>query len=140
MARMCKNAGIKGYKTNHSLRVTTVTRLFQAGIDEQLIMERTGHRSTDGIRVYKRTSSEQQEQISDTLLRSKKPKEDMSPNGVIAPSTSVPSTATNTTSASGSVESTCVMHSQSQQKMAENLQHMFNLTNCSGVCINVKIQ
>ena len=99
---------------NHSVIVTRATCLFQAGIDEQLIMERTGHRSTDGIRVYKHTNSEQQEQISDILLHSKKPKEDTSPNGVIVPSTSTPFTATNTTSASGSVESTYVMHSQSQ--------------------------
>ena len=43
-------------------------------------MERTGHHSTDGIGVYKRTNSEQQEQISDILLRSKKfkPKADTS--------------------------------------------------------------
>ena len=36
-----KSAGIEGYKTNHSLRVMIATRLFQAGIDKQLIMERT---------------------------------------------------------------------------------------------------
>ena len=45
VARMCKSAGITGYKTNHSLRATAATRLYQAGIDEQLIMEKTGHRS-----------------------------------------------------------------------------------------------
>ena len=41
--------GIKGYKTNHSLKATA-TRLYSAGIDEQLVMERTGHRSIEGIR------------------------------------------------------------------------------------------
>lgn len=46
---MCNAAGISGYKTNHSLRATTATRLYQAGVDEQLIMERTGHRSLDGV-------------------------------------------------------------------------------------------
>ena len=51
--RLCEKAGIVGYKTNHSLRVTTATRLFQNGTDEQLFMERTGHRSTDGVRAYK---------------------------------------------------------------------------------------
>ena len=40
---MCKAAGISGYKTNHSLRATTATQLHQAGVDEQLIMECTGH-------------------------------------------------------------------------------------------------
>ena len=56
VSRLCKTAGIPRFKTNHSLRVTTATRLFQSGIDEQLIMDRTGHRSIDGIRRYKRVS------------------------------------------------------------------------------------
>ena len=68
VARMCKNAGIEGIKTNHSLRVTTPTHLFHAGIDEQLIMEHTGHHSTDGIRAYKCTSTEQQENLSDIVM------------------------------------------------------------------------
>ena len=34
---MCSAAGIKGHKTNHSLRATAATRLFHAGTDEQLI-------------------------------------------------------------------------------------------------------
>ena len=55
-----------------------MTCLFQPGVDKQLIMERAGHRSTDGIRTYKRTSAEQQEAISDILSRSKKLKEDTS--------------------------------------------------------------
>ena len=62
---MCKTAGISGYKTNDSLRATSATRLYQAGVDEQLIMERTGHRSLDGVRSYKRTSDEQRVVLSD---------------------------------------------------------------------------
>ena len=45
--RICENAQIPGYRTDHSLRVTSATRLFQKGVDEQLIMCRTGHRSID---------------------------------------------------------------------------------------------
>ena len=71
VSRHCKSAGIEGYKTNHSLRVTTATRLFLAGVDEQLIMERTDHHRTDGIRTYKR-SSVQQEKF-DILSLSKNP-------------------------------------------------------------------
>ena len=73
---MCKAAGISGYKTNHSLRATTATRLYQAGVEEQL--ERTGHRSLDGVRSYKRTSDEQRVALSDilniTVPDTKKPK------------------------------------------------------------------
>ena len=67
VARLCKNAGIPGYRTNHSLRATTATRLYQAGVDEQLVMERTGHQSLEGVRSYKRTSTDQQETMSDIL-------------------------------------------------------------------------
>ena len=42
---MC-NAGISGFKTNHSLRAT---RLYQSGVGEQLVTERTGHRSIDDV-------------------------------------------------------------------------------------------
>ena len=41
-----KSAGITGYFTNHSLRATSATQLFEAQIDEQLIMQKTGHSST----------------------------------------------------------------------------------------------
>ena len=61
---MCKQAGISGYKTNHSLRVTTATRFYQASIDEQLIMKRMGHCSLDGVRCCKRTGDKQRQMLS----------------------------------------------------------------------------
>ena len=64
---MCQEAGVEGYKTNHSLRVTAATCLFHEGKDEQLIMARTGHHSTDGVQTYKRTSMEQHKELSDAL-------------------------------------------------------------------------
>ena len=75
---MCQKAGIQGFKTNHSLRATAATRLYSSGIDEQLVMERTGHRSVEGVRSYKRTSSEQQKNVSD-ILQGKKPRTDLIP-------------------------------------------------------------
>ena len=42
---MCAAAGIQGNFSNHSGKRTCATSLFQNGVDEQLIMERTGHRS-----------------------------------------------------------------------------------------------
>ena len=71
MKWICALAGIVGKKTNHSLRATAVTRLFQAGsTDEQLIMRMMGHRSTDGVRAYKRVSNEQFKEMSDILQNS----------------------------------------------------------------------
>ena len=67
LRRLCKSAGIEGYKTNHSLRATVTSRLYQAGVDEQLVMERTGHRSVEGVRSSKRTSDDQRMALSDIL-------------------------------------------------------------------------
>ena len=67
ISRLCKSANIDGFKTNHSLRATAATRLYESGVDEQLIMERTGHRSLEGVRNYKRTTSHQREVLSDLL-------------------------------------------------------------------------
>jgi hypothetical protein len=36
-------------------------------IDEQVIMERTGHRSTTAVRMYKRTSADFEKEVSDCL-------------------------------------------------------------------------
>ena len=52
---------------------TVATRLYQAGVDEQLIMEKTGHRSLEGLRSYKRTNMEQQKNLSDILSATKRP-------------------------------------------------------------------
>jgi len=50
---LCKEARLDGYFTNHSLKATIATRLFEAGVNEQLIMLRTGHSTTSGVRSYK---------------------------------------------------------------------------------------
>jgi len=43
--------------TDHSLRRSCATRLYDGGVPEQLIHETTRHRSFDGVRAYKCTSS-----------------------------------------------------------------------------------
>ena len=55
-----------------SLRATATSRLYHCGVDEQLIMERTGHRSLEGVRSYKRTSNTQRENLS-SILNQEKP-------------------------------------------------------------------
>ena len=62
----CKSANIGGYRTNHSLRATSASRLYQSNLDEQIICETTGHRSS-AVRSYKRTSIDQQKAKSDVL-------------------------------------------------------------------------
>ena len=59
---------------NHSLRATAATRLFEAGVDEQLIMQRTGHLTTAGVRSYKRVGENLRSITSDVLNCAKKVK------------------------------------------------------------------
>jgi hypothetical protein len=61
LKNMCAKAGIEGNLTNHSLRAYATTELFQAGIEEKVIQDRTGHRSLSGLRKYERISEIQKE-------------------------------------------------------------------------------
>ena len=70
--RLMKAANIPGYFTNHSLRVTATTRMYDAQLDEATIMSRTGHRSVDGVRAYKRTTNRLQE-LSSAVLNNPTP-------------------------------------------------------------------
>ncbi len=112
VSRLCKSAGIGGYKTNHSLRVTAATRLYQAGVDEQLIMKRTGHRSIEGVRVYKRASDDQEQVVSAILQRS--------------------STSTNL-----SIPLSISPSPKRPKNAISDVPSAFNLTNCSNVTITI---
>ena len=61
-----KSTGIDGYYINHSLKATAATPLFEAGVDEQLIMQRTGHSNT-AVMSYKRIGEKLQPLTSDVL-------------------------------------------------------------------------
>ena len=67
MKEICDKGSIDGRKTNHSLRVTGVSHLFQAGVPEKLIQQRSGHLSSDGLRQYQRTTISQDEAVSKVL-------------------------------------------------------------------------
>ncbi len=72
LKNMCSEAQIDGRKTNHSLRATGASELFQAGVPEKIIKERTGHHSLEALRTYERTTTEQHQAISDILSAEKK--------------------------------------------------------------------
>ena len=65
--RLCQKAGIEGYFTNHSLRATAATCLFESKVDEQLIMQQTGHSTSTGVRSYKRIGEKLKNITSDVL-------------------------------------------------------------------------
>ena len=53
---MCTEAGIEELKTNHLLRATGATCMFQANVPEKIIQKTTGHRSIEALRGYERIS------------------------------------------------------------------------------------
>ena len=78
---ICQGCSLEGYFINHLLRASAASRLYNVGIDEQLIQE-TGHKST-AVRGYKRTS-DCLKSISDILLgQNKKPATVSMPTDVI---------------------------------------------------------
>ncbi len=72
VSKMCEMAKIKGVKTNHSLRVSGASALFDAGVPERIIQSRTGHRSLESLRVYEHVTDEQNVEVSKILSGSKK--------------------------------------------------------------------
>ena len=61
---MCSEAGLEGKKTNHSLSVAGTTCLYEAGVPEKVIQQRTGHRCLQSFRHYDRISSDQEVAVS----------------------------------------------------------------------------
>ena len=71
---MFSEVGVSG-KTNHSLRATGASALFQANVAEKIIQERTGHRSVKALGLYERTTEQQHHQVSSILCNRMQPKQ-----------------------------------------------------------------
>ncbi len=67
VSNLMKQAGKEGHFTNHSLRVIAATRMFEKGIEEQLVKEKTGHKS-DAIWAYKCTSDQLMKQAEKAVI------------------------------------------------------------------------
>ena len=67
---MLKKNELDGFFTNHSLRCSGTSRLFQAGVDRKLVKEYSGHRS-DALDQYQITSENQKQMISNILAGAK---------------------------------------------------------------------
>ncbi len=63
--KLCEKAGLER-KTAHCLRVTCASRLFQEGVEEKLVRERTGHKS-NALFGYEKASKKQLRNVSDAL-------------------------------------------------------------------------
>ncbi len=64
--RLAESAGLSGKFSNHSLRATCATRMFAAGIDEQVIKSFTGHQS-EAVRDYKRLNDDLLQKANQTV-------------------------------------------------------------------------
>ena len=63
MKAMAQEGKLDKPVTNHNLRAYGVKKMFAANVPEKLMMERSGHRSIDGLRQYERTSALQELQV-----------------------------------------------------------------------------
>jgi hypothetical protein len=72
MKEITTKTGLQGNYTNHSGKRTCATQLYIAGIPDQEIMARTGHRTETAVRKYKRSSSQIHEEVSQVLNPSSK--------------------------------------------------------------------
>ena len=73
VSTMLRDAGLDGYFTNHLLRRTCATRLFQAGQNVKIVKEITGHIS-DAVHKYQTTSDQQRMGASSVIQGDLKPK------------------------------------------------------------------
>ncbi len=63
-------------KANHSLRAQGATSLFDAGVPERAIQQRTGHCSIEGLGIYERGTDEQEIAVFKLLTGESKRYED----------------------------------------------------------------
>ena len=71
LGNMVKEMCIEGnvaVKTNHSLRATGASSMFQNNVPEKIIQNTTGHRSLEALRKYEKTSVEQHQAVSKALM------------------------------------------------------------------------
>ena len=62
-------------KSNHSLRATGTSRMYNSGVPEKLIMERSGHLSSKGVQAFERTTTKQQQVVCGVLAQKGQPME-----------------------------------------------------------------
>ena len=89
-------------------------------------MEKTGHRSLEGVRSYKRTNMEQQENLSDILSATKRP--------------AIQSSSVSSDNACQSIlkKKSTQLSKEITIKTQETLKHMFTLKNNISIQVNLK--
>ena len=57
LSKICSSTGNDTKYTNHSLRATAITRMFNGSIPEKVIAEKSGHKSIKALRCYEKHHS-----------------------------------------------------------------------------------
>ena len=65
-SKLAESVKIKEKQTNHSLRATVPTHMYQFGMDDKLVQDVTGHRS-NAVLEYKHTNNDQKKNVSEVL-------------------------------------------------------------------------
>ena len=64
LSDLSRKSGIGVHYTNHSLRATSITRMFNSGLQEKVIAETSRHKSVKALRCYEHTSTAQQQEVT----------------------------------------------------------------------------
>ena len=68
LRKMCSLAGIQAETiSNHSLKATSATQMFEMGVPEKIIMERTGHKTLDALQTCERKNDKRHKILSHIL-------------------------------------------------------------------------
>ena len=73
LPRICDACGLGRKYTNHSLRATAITRMFEGKIPEKVIADKSGHKSIQGLRCYERISVKQDQAAGELINGINKP-------------------------------------------------------------------
>jgi len=65
---MCQEANMDDHFTNHSLRASGASSLFQSEVPEKIIQGFTGHRSLNVLRQYEQVGTTQKQVANNCLL------------------------------------------------------------------------
>ena len=69
LKEILREAGINPEnRSNHSLRSTAISRMYENKVPDKLIMERSGHLSVSGLLPYEHSTIAQKKAVCDTLL------------------------------------------------------------------------
>ena len=124
-------------KSNHSLRATGICRLFTSGVPEKLIMERSGHISTQGVRAYERTTAEQMQHVSDVLSGVETFDENFDPTAVkVEPGNQHISDLSDVEAGENS-KPTAMKTEPGKEPQADPFGHQFHLQDLTGCTFNI---